>query len=61
MAELNTADTTTDACCAPAQQATCCEPSARSAKVEEHRTTMLGELRRKLDLTQAVVADRLEA
>jgi hypothetical protein len=29
MAELNTADSTTDACCAPAQQATCCEPSAK--------------------------------
>lgn len=33
---------------------------ARSARVEEHKTAMLGELRRKLDLTQAVVADRLD-
>lgn len=33
---------------------------ARRAKVEEHKTAMLGELRRKLDLTQAIVADRLE-
>jgi transcriptional regulator with XRE-family HTH domain len=32
----------------------------RSARVEEHKTAMLGELRRKLDLTQAVVADRLD-
>ena len=27
MAELNAADTTTDACCAAAQHATCCAPS----------------------------------
>ncbi|MGO9760581.1 MAG: helix-turn-helix domain-containing protein [Solirubrobacteraceae bacterium] len=33
---------------------------ARRVNVEEHKTAMLGELRRKLDLTQAVVADRLE-
>lgn len=33
---------------------------ARRAKVEEHKTAMLGELRRKLDLTQAIVADRLD-
>jgi transcriptional regulator with XRE-family HTH domain len=33
---------------------------ARRAKVDEHKTTMLGELRRKLDLTQAIVADRLD-
>jgi transcriptional regulator with XRE-family HTH domain len=33
---------------------------ARRAKVEEHKTVMLGELRRKLDLTQAIVADRLD-
>jgi DNA-binding XRE family transcriptional regulator len=33
---------------------------ARSARVEEHKAAMLGELRRKLDLTQAVVADRLD-
>jgi transcriptional regulator with XRE-family HTH domain len=32
----------------------------RSAHVEEHKAAMLGELRRKLDLTQAVVADRLD-
>jgi DNA-binding XRE family transcriptional regulator len=32
----------------------------RSARVEEHKAAMLGELRRKLDLTQAVVADRLD-
>lgn len=32
----------------------------RSARLEEHKTAMLGELRRKLDLTQAVVADRLD-
>ena len=32
----------------------------RNARVEEHKTAMLGELRRKLDLTQAVVADRLD-
>lgn len=33
---------------------------ARRARVEEHKQEMLGELRRKLDLTQAVVADRLD-
>lgn len=33
---------------------------ARRAKVEEHKTAMLGELRRKLDLTQAILADRLD-
>jgi len=33
---------------------------ARRAKVDEHKTSMLGELRRKLDLTQAIVADRLD-
>jgi transcriptional regulator with XRE-family HTH domain len=32
----------------------------RRARVEEHKQQMLGELRRKLDLTQAVVADRLD-
>lgn len=32
----------------------------RRALVEEHKQEMLGELRRKLDLTQAVVADRLD-
>jgi DNA-binding XRE family transcriptional regulator len=32
----------------------------RRAKVEEHKTAMLSELRRKLDLTQAIVADRLD-
>jgi SAM-dependent methyltransferase len=30
MAELEVAETTTDACCAPEQQATCCEPSAKA-------------------------------
>jgi arsenite methyltransferase len=30
MAELSTAETTTDACCAPKQQASCCEPSAKA-------------------------------
>lgn len=35
------------------------DPSRR-ANVEEHKTAMLGELRRKLDLTQAIVADRLD-
>lgn len=35
------------------------DPSGR-ANVEEHKAAMLGELRRKLDLTQAVVADRLD-
>ncbi len=33
---------------------------ARRANVEEHKTALLGELRRKLDLTQAIVADRLD-
>jgi transcriptional regulator with XRE-family HTH domain len=33
---------------------------ARRAKVDEHKTSMLSELRRKLDLTQAIVADRLD-
>jgi DNA-binding XRE family transcriptional regulator len=33
---------------------------ARRANVEKHKTAMLGELRRKLDLTQAIVADRLD-
>jgi transcriptional regulator with XRE-family HTH domain len=33
---------------------------ARRAKVEEHKAAMLGELRRKLDLTQATIADRLD-
>jgi DNA-binding XRE family transcriptional regulator len=32
----------------------------RRAKVEKHKTAMLSELRRKLDLTQAIVADRLD-
>jgi len=32
----------------------------RNARVEEHKAAMLGELRRKLDLTQAVVAERLD-
>ena len=32
---------------------------ARRANVEAHKTAMLSELRRKLDLTQAIVADRL--
>jgi transcriptional regulator with XRE-family HTH domain len=32
----------------------------RRANVEKHKTAMLGELRRKLDLTQAIVADRLD-
>jgi transcriptional regulator with XRE-family HTH domain len=32
----------------------------RRARVDEHKQEMLGELRRKLDLTQAVVADRLD-
>jgi transcriptional regulator with XRE-family HTH domain len=35
------------------------DPSRR-AKVDEHKTSMLSELRRKLDLTQAIVADRLD-
>src|SRR5271167_1019954 len=34
--------------------------SVRRARVEEHKAAMLGELRRQLDLTQAVVADRLD-
>lgn len=33
---------------------------ARRANVEEHKTAMLSELRRKFDLTQAIVADRLD-
>jgi transcriptional regulator with XRE-family HTH domain len=33
---------------------------ARRVKVDEHKTAMLSELRRKLDLTQAIVADRLD-
>jgi transcriptional regulator with XRE-family HTH domain len=33
---------------------------ARRANVERHKTAMLGELRRRLDLTQAIVADRLD-
>lgn len=33
---------------------------ARRTNVEKHKTAMLGELRRKLDLTQAIVADRLD-
>jgi len=32
----------------------------RRAHVEEHKAAMLAELRRELDLTQAVVAERLE-
>lgn len=32
----------------------------RRAKVEKHKAAMLGELRRQLDLTQVVVADRLD-
>lgn len=32
---------------------------ARRVKVEEHKTATLRELRHKLDLTQAIVADRL--
>jgi transcriptional regulator with XRE-family HTH domain len=32
----------------------------RRANVEKHKAAMLGELRRKLDLTQAIVADRLD-
>jgi DNA-binding XRE family transcriptional regulator len=35
------------------------EPDRR-ARVEEHKMAMLGELRRELDLTQAVMAERLE-
>jgi transcriptional regulator with XRE-family HTH domain len=33
---------------------------ARRARVEEHKTAMLGELRRKLGLTQVIVAERLD-
>lgn len=33
---------------------------ARRARVREHKTAMLAELRQAMDLTQAVVADRLE-
>jgi transcriptional regulator with XRE-family HTH domain len=33
---------------------------ARRARVEEHKAAMLGELRRKLDLTQVIVAERLD-
>lgn len=33
---------------------------ARRANVEKHKAAMLGELRRRLDLTQAIVADRLD-
>ena len=33
---------------------------ARRARVEEHKTAMLSELRRKLDLTQVIVAERLD-
>jgi transcriptional regulator with XRE-family HTH domain len=33
---------------------------ARRAKVEKHKAAMLGELRRQLDLTQVVVAERLD-
>ena len=33
---------------------------ARRANVEKHKAALLGELRRRLDLTQAVVADRLD-
>lgn len=33
---------------------------ARRANVEKHKAAMLGELRRRLDLTQAVAADRLD-
>ena len=32
----------------------------RRARVEDHKTVMLAELRRELDLTQAVIAERLE-
>lgn len=31
----------------------------RRARVEEHKSAMLGDLRRELDLTQAAMADRL--
>lgn len=33
---------------------------ARLARMREHKSAMLAELRRELDLTQAVLADRLE-
>lgn len=33
---------------------------ARRARVEDHKTAMLSELRRALDLTQAAIAERLE-
>ncbi len=33
---------------------------ARRGRVEEHKAAMLGELRRELDLTQVIVADRLD-
>lgn len=33
---------------------------ARRSRVEEHKTAMLGELRRQLDLTQVIVAERLD-
>jgi len=33
---------------------------ARRANVEKHKAAMLGDLRRRLDLTQAIVADRLD-
>ncbi len=33
---------------------------ARRVNVERHKAAMLGELRRRLDLTQAIVADRLD-
>jgi DNA-binding XRE family transcriptional regulator len=33
---------------------------ARLARAREHKSAMLAELRRELDLTQAVLADRLE-
>ena len=33
---------------------------ARRANVEKHKMAMLGELRRELDLTLAIVADRLD-
>ncbi len=32
----------------------------RRVRVEDHKTAMLGELRRELDLTQAVIAERLK-
>lgn len=33
---------------------------ARRTRVEEHKAAMLGDLRRKLDLTQVIVAERLD-